>query len=290
MLWAAFLGSFVAIALWETIAPARLLRFSTARRWGLSGFLAFSNSLVSWVIHRGAAMLVAVFSFRESTGLLSHPSLPFWLSLALALPLLDFVRYAQHRAFHSIPFLWRWHRVHHADPDYDLTTALRFHPGETLFTEGTYLLAVALLGPPPLVVLTVDILVLGQNFFTHANASLPATWRTWLDWVWITPDLHRHHHGIEIASQHTNFGTIFPWWDRVAGTFEHKPLAEGFAVGLDEIDPADALRLSTTLLLPFQPLTDNSTIVRSSSTSSASSTPSDTTVKTSPAPIGNAAS
>ena len=291
MLWTAFLGSFVVIALWETIAPAKLLRFSTGRRWAISGFLAFLNSLISWVIHRAAALLVASASFRESEGLLSNPSLHWGVALLLALPLLDLVRYLQHRAFHSVPWLWRFHRVHHADPDYDLTTALRFHPGETLFTEGSYLVAIALLGPPPLAVLAVDAIVLFQNFFTHANANLPSAWSRALDWIWITPGLHRSHHSVEFASQQTNFGTIFPWWDRLFGTFRRDPSGRvDFAVGLEGLAPEQALELGATLRMPLQPLTESSNTVRSSSTSSASITPSETTTNESPAMIGKAPS
>ena len=290
MFWATFLGSFVVIALWETFGPARPLEHSTGRRWTLSGILAVTNSFVHWLIQGGAAVLVASAATGRSWGLLSNERVPEWFAYAVTLPILDLVRYFQHRGFHTLPWLWRFHRVHHSDPDYDLTTALRFHPGEAVFTELFYLMAIGLLGPPPLAVLGVEMVVVFQNFFAHANAKLPDSWRRTLHWVLITPDLHRRHHSVVAEDQQTNFGTLFPWWDRLFGTYRPEAPAEGFAVGIGGVTPESALSLAAALKMPFQPMTESSTTVRSSSTSSASSTPSETTVNKSPTAIGRAAS
>jgi len=128
--------------------------------------------------------------------------------------LLDLLRYGQHYVYHAVPLLWRIHQVHHADPDFDWSTSLRFHPVEALLTHGIYLAMIALLALPALALLCVELAHVLQDVFVHANVAVPG----WIDnglrrWL-ITPDMHRIHHSDEFSEQNTNFGFLFPWWDR----------------------------------------------------------------------------
>src|SRR5437667_12180991 len=117
--------------------------------------------------------------------------MPIGVRCVIAVLLLDFVRYGQHYLYHSVSMLWRIHRVHHSDPDYDWSTGLRFHPAEVLLTQGIYLGVIALLAPPAVAVLALGLTEAAVNFFAHANAALPTWLETPLRRLVITPDMHR---------------------------------------------------------------------------------------------------
>jgi sterol desaturase/sphingolipid hydroxylase (fatty acid hydroxylase superfamily) len=250
----ALLAAFVTFAVWETYRPRRELIAPTGRRWihhSILGLLI--NSPLAWIFP-ASAVAVAAAARGSSYGLLNRGALPVWVQVIAAILLLDLLRYAQHRIYHVIPVLWRIHRVHHADCDYDWSTSLVFHPGEALLTQGSYLAVIAVLAPPPLAVLGLELGTIVQNIFEHANVAVPPRIDVPLRRVLITPDTHRIHHSQEVAEQNTNFGTVFIWWDRLFGTYRQEAgsAPEQMGIGLREFRDPRGLSVIRLLTLPFR--------------------------------------
>ena len=251
---AALVAAFAICAVWETYRPLRPLIAPTGRRWAHHAVLGLLiNSPLTWVFP-ASAVAVAAAARETSYGLLHRGALPLWVQAAAAILLLDLLRYAQHRIYHAIPALWRIHRVHHADCDYDWSTSLVFHPGEVLLTQASYLAAIAVLAPPPLAVLALEGATIVQNIFEHANVALPRSIDAGLRPLLITPDIHRIHHSQEVAEQNTNFGTIFSWWDRLLGTYRAAAALppEKIGIGLREFRDGRGLSVIKLLALPFR--------------------------------------
>src|SRR5262249_1621300 len=149
------------------------------------------------IIFRVGAVALAFAVSDSRYGVLNHPQVPIGLRVVLAFLLLDLTQYVCHRLRHSISFLWRSHQGHHADRDFDLSTGVRFHPGDALFTQGVYLLVIAVLAPPPFAVLWFELCNVAQALFSHANAALPSRLQRVLGLVLVTPELHRIHHSTD---------------------------------------------------------------------------------------------
>jgi sterol desaturase/sphingolipid hydroxylase (fatty acid hydroxylase superfamily) len=250
----AFVGVFAAVALWETLAPRRSRRFSRAQRWPRNLALIALNALLVRLAAPGAAVAVALASETHGWGLLNLLVLPAWGQLALALALLDLAIYLQHRLFHAVPVLLRLHRVHHADPDYDVTTGLRFHPMEIGLSLGIKCAAIAALGAPVLAVLIFEVVLNSAAMFNHANGHLPAAVDRWLRWLIVTPDMHRVHHSVVLRETNSNFGFNLPWWDHLFGTYRAQPAAghAGMRIGVAGLQGADELKLARLLTQPLR--------------------------------------
>jgi sterol desaturase/sphingolipid hydroxylase (fatty acid hydroxylase superfamily) len=166
---------------------------------------------------------------------------------------LDAVSYAWHRANHRWPLLWRFHRVHHADAAFHVTTALRFHPGELLLALPVRLAAVLALGVPPAGVLLFEIVFGTANLLEHGNFELPARVERAARRVLVTPALHRAHHTADWRELDTNFGTVLSLWDRLAGTLRTSEPGRHIVTGLPDGSDETARGLRASLLLPFAP-------------------------------------
>jgi sterol desaturase/sphingolipid hydroxylase (fatty acid hydroxylase superfamily) len=159
----------------------------------------------------------------------------------LAVVAMDFVIWLQHVMVHAVPALWRLHRVHHADLDYDLTTGTRFHPLEIVLSMGIKFATIALLGAPVLAVVVFEVLLSACAMFNHGNIRLPDRLDRALRWVLVTPDMHRVHHSALPRETNSNFGFNLSWWDRLFGTYLAQPAAGhermtiGVSPGSDEI-------------------------------------------------------
>jgi len=173
----------------------------------------------------------------------------------LAVIALDFVIWLQHVMVHAVPLFWRLHRVHHADPDYDVTTGARFHPLEIVLSMLIKFATIVVLGPPVVAVVIFEVLLNATAMFNHGNIGLPATLDRVLRRVLVTPDMHRVHHSIQDDETNSNFGFNLPWWDRLFGTYRDQPRAGqlGMVIGIrDHADPREVARLDGMLLLPFR--------------------------------------
>lgn len=249
-----FLAVFLLMALWELVAPRRLLRLPKAARWSANLGLVVLNTLVLRLLFPAAAVGVATFAATRGWGLFNTLPAPFWLAVIASVVILDFVIWLQHVMVHAIPLLWRLHRVHHADLDYDLTTGARFHPIEIILSMLIKFAAVLLLGPPTLAVVIFEVVLNATAMFNHANARLPLGLDRALRLVLVTPDMHRVHHSVEDDETNSNFGFNLPWWDRLFGTYRDQPRGghQGMTIGIHGFDdPRQVDRLPGMLLLPF---------------------------------------
>jgi sterol desaturase/sphingolipid hydroxylase (fatty acid hydroxylase superfamily) len=220
-----FAVAFVAVAAWESRRPARPLSVRETRRWSRHALVLAIGIAVTAVVYRISPVVLAAGMRGSAFGALNRPWLPAAAGWILAILLLDLVRYAAHRAHHAMPLLWRVHQVHHSDPDLDVSTGTRFHPIEMVVTQGVHLGAIALLAPPVGAVVVVELLIAMQSVLSHANASLPAWLERPLLLFWVTPGMHRIHHSDEVRDQNANFGDLFPWWDRLFGSYVPAPAA-----------------------------------------------------------------
>jgi sterol desaturase/sphingolipid hydroxylase (fatty acid hydroxylase superfamily) len=157
--------------------------------------------------------------------------------------------------FHAVPVLWRVHRMHHADLDFDVTTGSRFHPLENLLSLGLKLAVVLVLGPPAIAVLIFEVALNATSTFNHSNFRIPETLDAWLHLLLITPDMHRVHHSIVVSETKSNFGFNLPWWDRLFGTYLAQPDAghERMTIGINLFRDHEQLHLNRMLLQPFGP-------------------------------------
>ena len=249
----AFVAVFGATAIWELAAPRRQPVFERATRWPHNLGLLLVDVVLLRMVAPGAAIAVAVTAQTAGWGLLNAISVPAWAAVVLGVAFLDLIIYFQHVMFHAVPALWRLHRVHHADLDFDVTTGIRFHPIEILISTAIKCAAVAAIGAPPVSVLVFEVLLNGTSMFNHANASIPEPVERWLRWFVVTPDVHRIHHSIHYDESSSNFGFNLPWWDRLFGTYRSEPQQGhlGMSIGLAEHRDAGALTLPRLLALPF---------------------------------------
>jgi len=245
---------FASVALWEVFAPRRRLTFGRLKRWPSNIALVAVDALVVRALFPVALTGVALFAQARGWGLFNLLGAPAWLGGLLSILALDFAIWAQHVAFHRIPVLWRLHRMHHADLDYDLTTALRFHPFEIALSFALKIAAILALGAPAWSALAFEVLLNGLAMFNHANATLPKALEFFVRAIFVTPDMHRVHHSVVSAETHSNFGFNLSVWDRLFGVYRAEPAAgqEGMTIGLPVLRDERELRLDRMLTQPFR--------------------------------------
>lgn len=250
-----FVGIFVLVALWEVAAPKRVPTVSRPVRWSNNLGLVFLNSVTLRLVFPAAAVGVAAFAAEQGWGLMNYYPLPSLVAVVLAVIALDMVIYLQHVLVHAVPALWRLHRVHHADLDFDVTTGARFHPIEIILSMLIKFATIVVLGPPLVAVVIFEVLLNATAMFNHGNLHLPAHLDRVLRWFVVTPDMHRVHHSVEDDEANSNFGFNLPWWDRLFGTYRAQPRAGhlGMNIGIHHYrDIRSVSRLPGMLLLPFR--------------------------------------
>jgi sterol desaturase/sphingolipid hydroxylase (fatty acid hydroxylase superfamily) len=250
----AFSLIFFAMAVWECLAPRRSQTVARAVRWpGNLGIVALDVMVVRVLFPTGAVAL-AMLAEGRGWGMLNAWSVPALIAVPIALTALDLAIYLQHVLFHAVPPLWKLHRVHHADLEFDVTTGARFHPIEIALSMIIKLTAVAALGAPAIAVLVFEVLLNATAMFNHSNVRLPVRLDRALRWFVVTPDMHRVHHSVEVCETNSNFGFNLPWWDRLFGTYRDQPVAghEHMLIGVEMLrDPAEQ-RLDRMLTQPFR--------------------------------------
>lgn len=251
---AAFIGVFIAMALWESAAPRRLRSHSRLRRWPSNLAVAALNIALVRILLPATAVSLALASERHRWGLLNELPLPAWAAIVGSVIVLDLAIYLQHVMFHAVPALWRVHRMHHADLDFDVTTGARFHPIEIVLSMLFKFGLVVALGTPALGVLIFEILLNATSMFNHGNLRIPFSFDSYLRWLLVTPDMHRVHHSIIVGETNSNFGFNLPWWDRMFGTYRDQPQAghEGMTIGIEHFRELGEQRLDRMLTQPFR--------------------------------------
>lgn len=256
---AMMLGVLAIMATWEWVAPRRALSVSKAYRWSNNfGVIALGTLLTRLVVPAGAVGL-AVFVESQGWGLLQVVNLPLWLTVLIAIVVLDFTIWAQHVMFHAIPALWRLHRMHHADLDIDVTTGLRFHPLEILLSFGIKATVIVALGVPAVAVLLFEIILSSLAMFNHSNVRMPLAVDRILRLLIVTPDFHRVHHSWYPHETNSNFGFNLSLWDRIMGTYRAQPDDghDGMTIGINQFRDPKWERLDKMLIQPFVGPTDS---------------------------------
>jgi sterol desaturase/sphingolipid hydroxylase (fatty acid hydroxylase superfamily) len=260
-----FVGVFALVALWELFAPRRALTLSRTLRWSSNLALVVLNTVLVRLLSPVAAVGLAAFCAANGWGLLNHFAVPLWLAMPLAVIAMDFVIWLQHVMVHAVPLLWRLHQVHHADPDYDLTTGARFHPIEIAMSMLIKFATITVLCPSVLAVVIFEVMLNATAMFNHGNIRLPARLDGVLRWFLVTPDMHRVHHSMEDDECNSNFGFSLTWWDHLFGTYhaQARALQESMVIGLrGHTNPSEVARLDGMLMMPFKTRADGYSINR----------------------------
>jgi sterol desaturase/sphingolipid hydroxylase (fatty acid hydroxylase superfamily) len=200
-----------------------------------------------------AAVGAALDAEAQGWGLFHALDWPGWIEILIALIVFDFAIWAQHLVSHKIPILWRLHRVHHADRDIDVSTAIRFHPIEIALSMALKIGIVYALGADPWAVVAFEVILNGCAMFNHANIRLPARVEAALRLLIVTPDMHRVHHSVLRREHDANYGFNLSVWDRLFGVYVAQPEGghEGMKIGLEPWRDDRPARLGWTLALPF---------------------------------------
>ncbi len=247
-----FASVFALMATWEIARPARTPRLSRLVRWRANLGLVLLDALVVRFLLPSTAIAVAAIAEANEWGLLHRFALAQWAAFGAAIVLLDLAIYFQHVLFHAVPALSRLHMVHHADPDFDLTTGLRFHPVEMLLSAAIKMAVVVALGAPVAAVLAFEVLLNGTAMFNHSNVSLPAWMEPWVRRLLVTPDMHRIHHSVIERERNSNYGFCLSLWDRMLGTYMPAPRG-ALDIGLEGWrDPQVVASLGGVLGMPFR--------------------------------------
>lgn len=246
-------GVLMVLLAFELLAPRRQPATGRWQRWPGNLGLVVLDSLLLRLIFPLAAVGAALFAEQRGWGLFNLLAWPLWLEVALAIVLLDLLIYGQHVLFHAVPWLWRVHRVHHADVEFDVTTGVRFHPVEIMLSMALKIGAVVLLGAPALAVLLFEVILNATSMWSHSNIRLPGWLDRMLRNLLVTPDMHRVHHSVIPRETHSNFGFNLACWDRLFGTYREAPEAGhlGMIIGLPGHRSSADLRLTRMLLMPF---------------------------------------
>lgn len=264
---ALFVSVLAALLLLEVLLPRRLGSAQKHKRW-LSNFgLGLSNTLIVHLLlpFSLVAFAFTMQEFRWGLWFVVELSAPWRITLALLT--LDLLIYCQHRLFHAVPWLWRFHQVHHSDVEVDVSTALRLHPIEIILSLTLKLAAIVIVGAPAIAVLIFEIGLALASLFNHANIQIPQAIEKWLRYLIVTPDLHRVHHSIRVAEMNSNFGFNLPWWDRIFRSYRSQPLDNhqtmslglGLGLGLLNINAANNQFVSL-MTLPFTAVIKKSSV------------------------------
>jgi sterol desaturase/sphingolipid hydroxylase (fatty acid hydroxylase superfamily) len=250
----AFAGIFAAMALLELMAPRRQQAVTRAQRWPSNLGIVALNTLLVRLAFPTTAVVLAALGEAKGWGLFNTIGLPVWAAVVLGVILLDLAIYLQHVLVHAVPALWRLHRMHHADLEFDVTTGARFHPIEILLSMVLKLMVIAALGPPAVAVLIFEVLLNATAMFNHSNVRIPDGLDRVLRLMVVTPDMHRIHHSVVPKETNSNFGFNLPWWDRLFGTYRAEPAAgqAGMTIGVEQFRDASEQRLDRMLTQPFR--------------------------------------
>ena len=276
-----FLGVFVLMAVLEALLPAREAVLSRKTRWLGNLSMVVMGALVSrillpatlvgvslWAQQKGIGvfnvLLDAVSADASSSNQLLNSGEPLNNSstylvhiaiVTLSVLLLDMLIYWQHRLFHTVPMLWRFHKMHHADSHVDTTTGLRFHPVEIAMSLGIKAAAVVMLGVPAIAIVIFEVALNGFALFNHANIRLPQKWDDRIGLVLITQRLHRIHHSQAKSESNSNYGFSVSWWDRLFNSFtpRAKQSDETLSIGQQDVPAVkENASIRALLLQPFK--------------------------------------
>lgn len=250
-----FLTVLAVMNFWELLSPRRKWLVKRPRRLSSNYLLAFFNAFVVRALLPVSAVTASLWAEQKGWGLLHLAEWPSGVEIVLTVLLLDAAIYGQHVMFHYVPLFWRLHKVHHADPDLDVSSGLRFHTIEIFLSMLIKIGLILILGLTAWGVIAFEVILNATSMFNHSNVRLPLSLDRLLRLIVVTPDMHRVHHSVIRNETDSNFGFNLPWWDRLFGTYRDQPEAghEKMTIGLPEYrDENVSTRLIAMLAIPFR--------------------------------------
>ena len=221
-----FLSILIILIMAEILLPKKKRIHNRKDRWITNGFITLINTASVNIIHIAIPLIAIVAAVDVSNGkmgLFNIINFPIWIEIILTVIILDFIIWGQHLLSHKIPFVWRFHRMHHTDRDLDVTTAVRFHPFEIIFSMFIKITSIYILGASAIAVIIFEIMLNGMAMFNHANLRIPFRIENILRKFIVTPDLHRIHHSIYIDEHNKNFGFSLSIWDKIFKCYLDQP-------------------------------------------------------------------
>jgi sterol desaturase/sphingolipid hydroxylase (fatty acid hydroxylase superfamily) len=188
---------------------------------------------------------------ERSFGLVFLVPLPQWGRVGIGILLMDLTFYYWHRANHRIGVLWRFHNVHHIDPDLDVSTSFRFHFGEITYSTVFRVLQMLLIGADPMTYVIYETVFNAETMFHHSNIRLPLKMERWLNKVIVTPRMHGIHHSAVGRETNSNYSVIFPWWDRLNRTLVLNVPQSSIRIGVPGYLEEQDNRFRNLLIMPF---------------------------------------
>ncbi len=248
-----FFGLTILFLALESIWPRRIASENSKKRRLNNILLLLLNSLALRLFVPLATFEMALIAEKNGFGLLNVISLPLFFSVFITIVIFDFLIYLQHIVFHKFTFLWRVHRVHHTDLEFDVTTGVRFHPVEIILSMIYKLVAVYLIGPIAFSIILYEIILNAAALFTHSNILLNGRFDKLLRILFVTPDMHRIHHSVVRKETDSNYGNIFSIWDKLFKTYQPMPEAgyNDMVIGLDNFRDASSGQVLQLLKNPF---------------------------------------
>jgi len=239
---------FLGVELLNSYRPASLPKW---QRWLTNVPLAAGNGFLYYLVYNEILKKQLLNTETMQTGLLNQLHLPFWLQLALSIILLDFIIYVWHLLNHVVPFLWRFHRVHHSDLNMDVSTANRFHLGELLISGLVRLAVIYTFGIAAFAYVCFEITANVAVQFHHCSIKTA----DWFEKLWIIlfvpPSMHRIHHSVKFRERDANYGVIFSVWDRLLGTLVMDVEQNKIVIGLGSHRDFAKLNFGHLWLMPF---------------------------------------
>lgn len=200
---------------------------------------------------RPAAEYLLALSPERDFGLLSYLTLPISVEFGIAFLLFDWSFYWWHRANHRLPLLWRFHNVHHADPDLDVTTAFRFHAVEIGYSAAFRAAQIILIGPAAWMYFVYEITFQVSTLFHHSNLKLPLEFERMVNWVFVTPRMHGIHHSYFRNETDSNYSTVLSWWDRLHRSLRLNVRQREIQIGVPGYSRPEDNRPTSMLSMPF---------------------------------------
>ncbi len=243
----------VFLILWgfETVMPLRRRKLPVRRRLASNFGMSALALAVGAVIGKLVSANLALWTSSRCFGLLHVFPLPSVVQFVIGFLLLDLTFYYWHKLNHVVPVLWRFHNVHHVDPDLDVTTSFRFHVVEVLYSAGFRAAQIGLIGVAPLTYVVYELVFQLATMFHHSNWRLPVRFEKWANRVFVTPRMHGIHHSAVREETNSNYSVVFRWWDVLNGSLWLNIRQSDITIGVAAYqDPADN-GLWNLVKLPF---------------------------------------
>jgi sterol desaturase/sphingolipid hydroxylase (fatty acid hydroxylase superfamily) len=236
----------------ERVSPLRGSHHSLPPRLLTNLCLSGLAFLVGAGIVKPVGLSLAAWTSQRPFGLLHIVALPAPLQFGIGFLLLDLSFYYWHRLNHTVPWLWRFHNVHHTDPELDVSTSFRFHFGEIILSTGFRSLQVGLIGVSPMTYLLYEFCFQSETMFHHSNWGLPVQLERSLNKFLVTPRMHGIHHSIVKEENNSNYSVVFSWWDQLHRTWQVNIPQSAITIGVPAYQQSEDNLLGSVLAMPFR--------------------------------------